>query len=99
MSFAYHRLVAGAGVSYVVDHFAVYVDVPTIVTVFLSVKLAEVTIELCIHVDHGVAVVPPVTGPTETAVVSGHAPDQTVGPGIWYVVVQGTVCVFVSVEQ
>ncbi|KAF7447611.1 hypothetical protein Ptr902_13427 [Pyrenophora tritici-repentis] len=35
-----------------------------------------------IHVLHAVAVVTPLTGPTDIAVVSGQAPDQTVGPGI-----------------
>lgn len=44
----------------------------------------------------------PLTGPTDTAVVSGHAPDQTVGPGMMYSVAQGVVEVvafLVSVEQ
>jgi hypothetical protein len=67
---------------------------------FLSEKLAEVTTEFWIHVDHGDAVVRPVTALSGTAVVSAHAPDQTVGPGIGYVVVQAVVRVFfVSVEQ
>ena len=61
------------------------------VTLFLLEKLADVTTDFWIHVDHGVAVEPPTTGPTGTPVVSTHAPDQTVGPGIGYVVVQGAV--------
>lgn len=55
-----------------------------------------------IHVDHGVAVVTPSTGPTDTFVVSGQAPDHTVGPGITYEVTHGVVEVLgmrVSVEQ
>jgi hypothetical protein len=43
--------------------------------------------------------VPPTTGPAGADVVSAQAPDQTVGPGMGYVVVaQGAVAV-VSVEQ
>lgn len=54
-----------------------------------------------IHVDHGVAVVTPVTALSGIDVVSAHAPDQTVGPGMGYVVVHGAVrvAVLVSVEQ
>jgi hypothetical protein len=67
---------------------------------FLSVNVADVTTDFLIQVDHGVAVVSPVTSPRGTDVVSAHAPDQTVGPGMGYVVVQGVVAVrFVSVEQ
>ena len=60
-----------------------YVEVPTTVIDFLSVKVADVTTEFLIHVDHADAVVVSVTGPTDTDVVSGQAPDHTVGPGIW----------------
>jgi hypothetical protein len=68
---------------------------------FLSEKLAEVTTEFGpIHVDHGSAVVRPVTALRGSAVVSAYAPLHTVGPGIGYVVVQAVVRVFfVSVEQ
>lgn len=67
---------------------------------FLSVNVAEVTTDDLIQVDQGTAVVSPVTSPRGTDVVSAHAPDQTVGPGIGYVVVQDVVIVlFVSVEQ
>jgi hypothetical protein len=38
--------------------------------------------------------VPPITGPAGADVVSAQAPDQTVGPGMGYVVVaQGAVAV------
>lgn len=96
-----YHLPVGAGVSYVLDHPAVYTDVPTTVTLFLSEKLADVTTEFWIHVDHGAAVVSPFTGLSSTAVVSGQAPDQMVGPGMGYVVGQGLVRVevLVSVEQ
>jgi hypothetical protein len=61
---------------------ASYVDVPTTVTVFLFSNRPDVTTELTIHVDHGYAVVSPDTELRGTAVVSAHAPDHTVGPGI-----------------
>ena len=68
----------------------------------LLVYVALVTTELTIHVDQGIAVVAPVTGASNTEVVSGHAPDHTVPPGIVYSVAQGVVdvvAVLVSVEQ
>jgi hypothetical protein len=86
------------------------------VTVFLSVKVADVTTDFLIHVDlisvssstrlrvmivtyQGGMLVPPVTGPAGAEVVSVQAPDQTVGPGMGYVVaVQGAVA-SVWVEQ
>lgn len=96
----YHLPVA-AGTSYVLDHPALYTDVPTTVTLFLSENVADVTTEFWIHVDHGAAVVSPFTGLSSTAVVSGQAPVQMVGPGMGYVVGQGLVRVevLVSVEQ
>lgn len=58
------------------------------------------TIDFWIQLDHRVAVVGPEMGPTSTAVVVGQAPDQTVGPGIWYVVAHGVVgSGLVCVEQ
>lgn len=73
------------------------------VWLFTSTYVALVTTEsVPIQVDQGVAVVTPLTGPTDTPVVSGHAPLQTVGPGIIYSVTQGVVEVLgflVSVEQ
>lgn len=41
------------------------------------------TTDFWIQLDQRVAVVGPEMGPTSTADVVGHAPDQTVGPGIW----------------
>ena len=68
----------------------------------LFVYVALVTTEFTIQVDHGVAVVIPVTGSSGTEVVSAQAPDQTVPPGMVYSVAQGVVDVvafLVSVEQ
>ena len=47
------------------------------------------TTDFWIQLDHRVAVLGPEIGPTSIAVVVGYAPDQTVGPGIWYVVAHG----------
>jgi hypothetical protein len=67
-----------------------------------SSNSALVTTLFTIHVLHGTCVVTPLAGPTSTAVVAGHAPLHTVGPGMMYSVAQGVVEVFglrVSVEQ
>jgi len=61
--------------------------------------VADVTTDLEIQLLQSVAVLGPEMGPTLTGVVSGQAPDQTVGPGIWYVVVQGALSEVVLVEQ
>lgn len=70
------------------------------VRLFELVKVADVTTLFLIQVDQGSCVVLPLTGPRGTEVVSAQAPDQTVGPGMGYVVVHAVVrVVFVSVEQ
>jgi hypothetical protein len=78
----YHRCTPAVGVAYTELHVAVYALVPTTVWLATSANVALVTTLLTIHVLHGTCVVTPLAGPTDTAVVSGHAPDQTVGPGI-----------------
>lgn len=72
----------GVGATYLADHEAVYVDVATI-SGELPTNVAVVTTDFEIQLLQRVAVLlPPETGPRLTGVVSGQAPDQTVGPGI-----------------
>jgi hypothetical protein len=78
----HHRPALGLGVSYTSPQLALYVLVPTTVKLLVSLNVALVTTLLTIHVLHGTCVVTPFTGPSSTGVVVGHAPDQTVGPGM-----------------
>jgi hypothetical protein len=101
---AYHLCAPApaVGLAYTSLQLALYTLVPLTVWLLTSVYSALVTTLLTIHVLQGTCVVTPLAGPTDTAVVSGHAPDHTVGPGITYSVAQGVVEVLglrVSVEQ
>jgi len=79
----YQRAPVAVGVAYASLQLAVYFEVPTIVWLFTSEYVALVTtLSVPIQVLHAVAVVTPLIGPTDMGVVSGHAPDQTVGPGM-----------------
>jgi hypothetical protein len=79
----YHRFAVAVGTAYTLPQLALYTELPTTVWLLTSLYVTLVTtLSVPIHVDHGVAVVAPVTGPTETRVVSAQAPDQTVGPGM-----------------
>jgi hypothetical protein len=79
----YHLFAVAVGTAYTLPQLASYFELPTTVWLLTSLYVTLVTtLSVPIHVDHGVAVVAPLTGPTETRVVSAQAPDQTVGPGI-----------------
>jgi hypothetical protein len=97
-----HHLPPAVGSTYPALQLAVYALDPTTVGLAPTANVALVTTLSTTHVLHGTCVVTPLAGPTSTAVVSAHAPDQTVGPGMMYSVAQGVVDVFaflVSVEQ
>lgn len=79
---AIYTAAAAVGATYLADQDAVYVDVAT-TSGELPTNVAVVTTDFEIQLLQRVAVLlPPETDPRLTGVVSGHAPDQTVGPGI-----------------
>lgn len=61
--------------------------------------MALVTTDFWIQLFHRVTAVGPLGALSSIEVVSVQAPDHTVGPGIWYVVMHDLVSDVVLVEQ